>query len=103
MKNEKFTPGPWYAVNSAGDHQGLVISETTGKTIALTYDPKDKTIVSKAPEMFEALNFGYQALKDIINAAGNGEPYSAQELADFFIDKCNDMFDVLSAIQADYE
>lgn len=31
-----------------------------------------------------ALRQGTQALKDIINAAGNGEPYNADELAESF-------------------
>ena len=36
MKTEH-TPEPWYSKLSAGDHQGLVISETDGQSIAVTY------------------------------------------------------------------
>lgn len=34
--------------------------------------------------IIEALRQSAQALKDIINAANNGEPYNAQELEDLF-------------------
>jgi len=49
------TPGPWYSKNSAGDHQGLIIEEATGKTVALTYDTKDASLVAAAPKLLAAL------------------------------------------------
>lgn len=47
------TPGPWYGKNS-GD-QGLICQEETGKSIAVTYDTRDRALVAAAPEMYEAL------------------------------------------------
>lgn len=49
------TPAPWYAKNAAGDAQGLVISETTGKTIAVAYDTRDTQLLAAAPDLLAAL------------------------------------------------
>ena len=51
----KFTPGPWYESKSS-NHQGLVISERTGDTIAVTYDKRDAALIAAAPEMYSALH-----------------------------------------------
>lgn len=51
MSNEH-TQGPWYASPSV--HQGIVISEPTGLTVAVTYDAKDADLVAAAPDLFEA-------------------------------------------------
>ena len=43
-KQEAVKPSPsWYATTSAGGHQGMIADEKdpTGRTFALTYDPKD--------------------------------------------------------------
>jgi len=37
------------------------------------------------PELIEACKHGEQSLKDIIGAADNKQPYSREELYDFFI------------------
>lgn len=50
-----YTPGPWYVANNSNDSQGLVISETTGQNIAVSYDVKDATLIAAAPELLEAL------------------------------------------------
>jgi hypothetical protein len=50
----KHTPGPWYEANT-GNHQGLVISENSGKNVCVTYDKSDAALISAAPEMLEAL------------------------------------------------
>lgn len=66
MKIDKlgFTPGPWYEANSPG-HQGLVISESTGMNIAVTYDEKDAALIAAAPEMLEALIEHCDAVEDV--------------------------------------
>lgn len=56
------TPGPWYE-SSTGNHQGLVISETTGRNVAVTYDKADARMIAQAPAMREAL----QRLHDAID------------------------------------
>lgn len=49
----KHTPGPWYAA-STGTDQGLIISEETGKSIAVVYDKKDACLIAAAPDLLEA-------------------------------------------------
>ena len=47
----------WYTTTKPErDNQGLVIEETTGKTIAVTYDPKDAALVAAAPALFEVVS-----------------------------------------------
>lgn len=49
------TPGPWYTA-STGNYQGLVISETTGENVAVTYNgDADAALVASAPELLDAL------------------------------------------------
>lgn len=55
MNRREFTPGPWYIGKLAGDHQGLVISEATGATVALTYDKKDAGPIAALPSLMAAL------------------------------------------------
>jgi hypothetical protein len=50
----KHTPGPWYTKSTETDRQGLVISETTGANVAVTYDPKDAAIVAASPDLLAA-------------------------------------------------
>lgn len=45
----------WY-VSSTGNHQGLIISETTGENIAVTYDRKHAPLVARAPALLSALD-----------------------------------------------
>ena len=59
----KHTPGPWYGTNTAGDHQGLICSETTGKSIAVSYDIRDTNIIEAAPDLLEAC----QKVKNLAN------------------------------------
>lgn len=44
----------WYVV-STGNHQGLIVEETTGANIAATYNKHDAPLVAAAPELLEAL------------------------------------------------
>jgi hypothetical protein len=45
----------WYSGVFAGDHQGSVACQDTGKTIALSYDPADAPLLAAAPELLAAL------------------------------------------------
>jgi hypothetical protein len=51
----KHTKGPWYESNT-GNHQGLVISESDGSNICVTYDKANARLIAAAPKMLEALN-----------------------------------------------
>ena len=57
----------WHA-GSTGNHQGIVIDEETGRTVAVTHDAKDGPLVAAAPELLDAL----RALCDFANAALSG-------------------------------
>lgn len=70
MSNEH-TPGPWNA--SKNPHQGLVISEATGATVAVTYDVNDADLVAAAPEMLEILERILRAHQSGNNGAYMGE------------------------------
>ena len=65
MENET-TPGPWYARKSGGDHQGLIASEKTGATVALTYDVKDAALVAAAPSLLAAAKGARNVLAALI-------------------------------------
>lgn len=45
----------WNVGKLAGNHQGIVYDEITGRDVALTYDPADAPLVAAAPAMLAAL------------------------------------------------
>ena len=51
----KHTPGPWYEAGT-GNHQGLVISESTSANVAVAYDKKDACLIAAAPDLLAALD-----------------------------------------------
>lgn len=44
----------WY-VSSTGNHQGLIIDESTGENIAVTYDKKHAPLIAESPNMLKLL------------------------------------------------
>ena len=46
----------WHAAKMGNDYQGLVIDDTTGANIAVTYKAEDAPLVAAAPELLDALN-----------------------------------------------
>ena len=61
---KQFTPGPWYEA-STGNHQGLIISETTGANVAAAYNKKDACLIAAAPDLLEALEWLNEELGDL--------------------------------------
>jgi hypothetical protein len=49
IKTEKQAPA-WY-VSTTGNHQGLIIDETTGANIAVSYDAKHAPLIAAAPDL----------------------------------------------------
>ncbi len=43
----------WYVANT-GSHQGLIIDENTGRTIAVAYDKADAPLIAAAPDLLAA-------------------------------------------------
>jgi hypothetical protein len=54
MNTTKTAGRQWY-VASTGNHQGLVIDDTTGASIAVAYDKEDAPMLAAAPELAEAV------------------------------------------------
>ena len=79
--NTKHTPGPWYATNAAGDAQGLVIAETTGANIAVTYRPEDAALVAAAPDLLSILSRILAAHDTQNNGAVMGEAVLCEHFA----------------------
>lgn len=44
----------WYEA-STGNHQGLIVEEVTGRTVAVAYDKADAPLIAAAPDMLAAL------------------------------------------------
>jgi hypothetical protein len=44
----------WYEAKT-GNHQGLVVEETTGRDVAVAYDKADAALIAAAPELLAAL------------------------------------------------
>jgi hypothetical protein len=67
----KHTPGPWYEANT-GNHQGLVISESSSADVCVTYDKQDAALIAAAPEMLEAIELihGYAVVAMMSNTLG---------------------------------
>ena len=42
----------WYEANT-GNHQGLIVDEDTGETIAVSYDKKNAKLIAAAPELLD--------------------------------------------------
>lgn len=53
--NKTQAPFHWYATKAGNDHQGLVIDEDTGATIAVTYDAKNAPLIAAAPDLLAEL------------------------------------------------
>lgn len=62
----------WYTKSKPHDAQGLVIEESTGRTVAVTYDPKDAPLVAAAPQLAEAAAELLDAHMAVLQANMNG-------------------------------
>lgn len=91
MSELKHTPGPWYVANNADQ---TIMAGTPDEPIdwicipqkGLDASPANARLMAAAPELLVAAKECADALADIINAAGNGQPYSADELVRLFAD-----------------
>jgi len=70
------TPGPlthyeWYSAHT-GNHQGLIVEESTGRSVAVTYDkndaPKIVHCVNVHDELLEALKLAHEWLRNLSNS-----------------------------------
>lgn len=56
----------WY-VAETGNHQGLVIDESTGANIAVAYDKAHAPLIAAAPEAMQLLEQARSMLEDLEN------------------------------------
>lgn len=61
------TPGPWYTMTKPDAAQGSICQEHTGRSIAVSYDPKDARLIAAAPTLLVSL----QALLCFIETPGD--------------------------------
>lgn len=61
----------WY-VSSTGNHQCLVIDESTGRNVAVIYDASDAHLIAATPKMINVLN---------TIARGNTDPDTMVQMA----------------------
>jgi hypothetical protein len=54
MTTTKTKDTQWYAAKT-GNHQGLVIEEGTGRSVAVAYDKSDAPLLAAAPKLLSAL------------------------------------------------
>jgi hypothetical protein len=66
---QKQEGGDWYEAQT-GTHQGLVVEEGTGKTIAVTYGKADTPLIVAAPKMLRALKHAAEVYGNITLKTG---------------------------------
>lgn len=70
----------WYEAG-AGNHQALIISQKTGKSIAVAYDKKDAPLIASAPTLLAERDRLKSTLEAIAREIGaypdSPRPYSA--------------------------
>jgi hypothetical protein len=107
----KFTPGPWKAekIKSRMNFRRplindyFIISEEKKVIPCIvwgsSFEPEGQAnskLIAAAPELLASCKEGLEALKDIINAAGNNQPYKTEELSSEFIPICDLLFAVIN-------
>jgi len=101
---ETVSPKPWnYAIRSGIDGNGeqIVVTDKHCNKIAEIFPwahlgEANARLIVAAPELLEALELCSKALSDIINAADNGEAYSAKELHNSFIGDYNKAIEAIA-------
>jgi len=68
----------WYTKTKPDDLQGLIIDETTGANIAVTYDPKGAALIAAAPDLLEAVTRAFH--HSCIRSEGRGKWTSKDQL-----------------------
>lgn len=63
---------PYYAKRSAGRGQGLVIEETTGRTVALAYELEETPVLAAAPTLAAIVRDWVAMEEDGVNAGPAG-------------------------------
>lgn len=85
----------WYMSNT-GNHQGLVIDQQTGETIAVTYKKENAALIAAAPYLLEAClyvleNLDEANIKKLIKAPKNfmAQLNESRKLLRYALCECN--------------
>jgi len=70
MNKNKAKNESWYNKNS-GNHQGLIINEDTGESIAIVYNKKYAGLISASPDLLEAAEIALKEIEVMAAMLGN--------------------------------
>ncbi len=90
----RHTPGPWKC-NEYGfikSPNGCIVAQSSRMGDKVEETVANGFVIAAAPALLAAAKEGYDALRDIINAADNGEPYNPKELQGSFQDAANQLY-----------
>ena len=77
---EKRTPGPWYVQNAANiAEQGLIVSEVTPDTVAVSYRHADAALLAAAPTLLSALKTARECLEELSGLIESGTFDAAED------------------------
>lgn len=74
------TPEKWYVASKPDSLHGLVISETTGANIAVSYDPKHAPIIAVAPNILHELELLVNQYEHILDVHVYDEDNDDEEM-----------------------
>lgn len=78
------------------DHGGLIVAHVQPVWGDENKHNERATLFAAAPKLLEAARKGAQAIKDIIGAAENDEPYTLEELINSFLSDYSEIEAVIS-------
>lgn len=84
----------WYSNTKPDARQGLISEESTGKTIAVSYDPKDAALIASAPDLVFALSELASSARTFRNV-----PDDAQQWTSFDEERLQYAFNLLANLE----
>lgn len=94
--NESNEPAAWYEA-SAGNDQGLIIEEGSGRNVAVTYDKADAPLIAAAPAMLAALQ-SIARVMDMSDPESDNFADSAADCLDALLNDCSDFVSILQSL-----
>lgn len=91
-----FARNPRYGVASLDSYDPVAEDSATQANARLI--AAAPTLLEQRDRAIGAVRKAHEALTDIINAAGNGQPYAAPELERLFVPDCDSLYALLSEL-----
>jgi len=74
------TPGPWYATKAGNiADQGIIASEVTPDTVAVSYKYADAALLAAAPTLLSALKAARECLEELSGLVASGAFDAAED------------------------